>query len=98
MSNAVVAPTPFAKSKVISGVPNVTSKVRSPSQAWRRFSMVGSAAVASPGSHTKYRLKHSGAHCHQPLQEIQPPELNESKEILHDPELESSSVRYVSGA
>jgi len=59
--------------------------------------MVGSATVASPGSHTIYRSKHSGAHC-QPLQEIQPPELNESKETLHDAQLESSSVRYVSGA
>ncbi|QCE08369.1 mitogen-activated protein kinase kinase kinase [Vigna unguiculata] len=97
ISNAAVAPTSFAKSKVISGVPNVTSKLRSPSQAWRRFSMVGSATVASPGSHTKYRSKHNGAHC-QPLQEIQPSELNELKETLHDAVLESSSARYVSGA
>ncbi|XP_014524160.1 mitogen-activated protein kinase kinase kinase NPK1 [Vigna radiata var. radiata] len=91
ISNAAIAPAPFAKSKVMSGVPNVTSKLRSSSQAWRRFSMVGSATVASPGSHTKYRSKHNGAHC-QPLQEIQPPVLNESKETLHDAELESSSV------
>ncbi|KAG2401418.1 Mitogen-activated protein [Vigna angularis] len=91
ISNAAIAPTPFAKSKVMSGVPNVTSKLRSPSQAWRRFSMVGSATVASPGSHTKYRSKHNGGYC-QPLQEIQPPKLNESKETLHDAELESSSV------
>jgi len=59
--------------------------------------MVGSATVASPGSHTKYRSKHNGAHC-QPLQEIQPSELNELKETLHDAVLESSSARYVSGA
>ncbi|CAJ1977251.1 unnamed protein product [Sphenostylis stenocarpa] len=93
ISNAAIAHAPIAvaKSKVISGDPNVTSKVRSPSQAWRRFSMAGSATVASPGSHTKFRSKLSGAHC-QPLQEIQPPELNESKETLHDAEPESSIV------
>lgn len=83
----------------MSDVSNVTSSIgRSASQAWRRFSMVGSANVASPGgSHTKYRSKLSGAHC-RPMQEIQPSDLNQSKETLHNAELESSSVRYVSGA
>ena len=97
ISNAAIAPAPIkvAKSKVMSDVSNVTSSIgRSASQAWRRFSMVGSANVASPGgSHTKYRSKLSGAHC-RPLQEIQPSELNESEETLHDAELESSNVRY----
>lgn len=100
ISNAAIAPAPIkvAKSKVMSDVSNVTSSIgRSASQAWRRFSMVGSANVASPGSHTKYRSNLSGAHC-RPLQEIQPSELNESEETLHDAELESSNVRYVSGA
>ncbi|KAL2324366.1 hypothetical protein Fmac_023424 [Flemingia macrophylla] len=93
ISNATVAPAPItvARSNVISDVSNITSKGRSPSQAWRRFSMVGSVNVASPGSHSKYRSKLSGAHC-RPLQEIQPPEPNESKEALHDDELESFSV------
>lgn len=59
--------------------------------------MAGSANVASPGSHSKYLLKLSDAHS-QPLQEIQPSELNESKETLHDAELESFSVRFVSSA
>lgn len=59
--------------------------------------MIGSANVASPGSHSKYQSKLSGAHC-QPLQEIQPSELNESKETLRDAEMESFSVRYVCGA
>lgn len=59
--------------------------------------MAGSANVASPGSHSKYLSKLSGAH-NRPLQEIQPSELNESKETLHDAELESFSVRLVSGA
>ncbi|RDX67566.1 Mitogen-activated protein kinase kinase kinase 3, partial [Mucuna pruriens] len=93
ISNATIAPAPVAvaQSKVISDVSNVTSKGRSPNQAWRRFSMVGSANVASPGNHSKYRSKLSGVHC-QPLQEIQPSGLNESKETLHDAELESFSV------
>ncbi|KAG5005146.1 hypothetical protein JHK82_029177 [Glycine max] len=94
ISNAAIAPAPIevAKIKVMSDVSNVTSSIgRSASQAWRRFSMVGSANVASPGSHTKYRSNLSGAHC-RPLQEIQPSELNESEETLHDAELESSNV------
>ena len=58
--------------------------------------MAGSANFASPRSHNKYRSKLSGAH-NQPLQEIQPPELSESKETLHEAQLDSFSARYVSG-
>ncbi|TKY51118.1 Mitogen-activated protein kinase kinase kinase NPK1 [Spatholobus suberectus] len=93
ISKTAIAPAPIAvaQSKVISDVSNVTSKGRSPIQAWRRFSMVGRSNVASPVGHSKYQSKLSDAHC-QPLQEIQPSELNESKETLHDAGLESFSV------
>ncbi|KAJ1423771.1 Serine/threonine-protein kinase, active site [Sesbania bispinosa] len=95
ISNAAIAPAPapvaIAQSKVISDVSTVTSKGRSPGQARRRFSMAGSASVASPGSHSKYRSKLSGAYS-RPLQEIQSSELNESKETLHDAELGTFSV------
>jgi hypothetical protein len=85
-----------AQSKVISGVSNVTSKSRSPSQAKRRFSMASIAIVTSPGNDRKYFAKLSGVTAHsRPLQEIQPSELNESKETLHEAGLESFSVRCV---
>ncbi|XP_061376543.1 mitogen-activated protein kinase kinase kinase NPK1-like [Gastrolobium bilobum] len=93
ISNAAIAPAPVAvaQSKIVSDVSNLTSKGRSPSEAWRRISIAGSANVASLGSHNKYQSKLSSAHS-RPLQEIQPSELNESKETLHDTELESFSV------
>jgi len=99
-SNATIPPAPFAvaQSKVISDVSNVTSKSRSPSQTRRRFSMASIANVTSPESQRKYLTKLGGAtsHC-RPLQEVQPSELNESKETLHDAEL-GSNVKYVFGA
>jgi hypothetical protein len=89
-------PVAVAQSKVISGVSNVTSKSRSPSQAKRRFSMASIAIVTSPGSDRKYFAKLSGVTAHsRPLQEIQPSELNESKETLHEAGLEPFSVRCV---
>ena len=99
-SNATIPPAPFAvtQSKVISDVSNVTSKSRSPSQTRRRFSMASIANITSPESQRKYITKLNGAtsHC-RPLQEVQPSELNESKEALHDAEL-GSNVKYVFGA
>ncbi|KAK7280173.1 hypothetical protein RJT34_25235 [Clitoria ternatea] len=91
ISNAAIAPVAVSQSKVISNVSYVTSKGRSPIQTRRRFSMADSANVASPGSCSKYRSKLIGAQS-RPLQEIQPSELNESKETLHNAELESFSV------
>jgi len=59
--------------------------------------MASIANVASLKSHRKYLTKLSGetSHC-RPLQEVQPSELNESKETLQDAEL-GSSVKCVFG-
>lgn len=61
--------------------------------------MASIANATSPENHRKYVTKLSGVTAHsRPLQEIQPSELNESKETLYDAELGSSSVRFVFGA
>ena len=95
ISNAASPPMPVtvARNEAISDVSSVTLKCRSPSKMSRRFSVAHGANVASPGSHNKYRSKVSGAYS-RPLQEIQPSELNEWKEILHDAQLDSARYLY----
>ncbi|KAF7837251.1 mitogen-activated protein kinase kinase kinase NPK1 isoform X1 [Senna tora] len=92
ISNAAVTPAPVSKahSEVVSDV-YMTLKSRSPSQASRRFSVVGGPSVARQGSHNKNQSKFSYANS-RPLQEIHPSELNESKETLHNAQLGSFSA------
>ncbi|KAI4345596.1 hypothetical protein L6164_012702 [Bauhinia variegata] len=93
-SNAAVPPASVASahSEIVSDALNVTPNNKSPSQASRRFSVAIGANLARSGSHSRYRSKASGAYG-RPLQEIQPSELNEWKEVLHDSQMESFSVR-----
>ncbi|RYR37422.1 hypothetical protein Ahy_A09g042311 isoform A [Arachis hypogaea] len=92
VSNAAIAPIAIAPSNDVSKIPNATSQGRSPSHARRRLSMAGSASVSSSKSHNKYQPQLGGAP-NQPLQEIQPSDLNESKETLHEAQPGSFSVR-----
>ncbi|MED6168727.1 hypothetical protein PIB30_014190 [Stylosanthes scabra] len=93
VSNAAIAPASIAivPSNDVLKIPNATSQGRSPSHARRRLSMAGSAIDSSSNSHNKYQRKLCGAP-NQPLQEIQPSELNESKKTLHVAQPDSFSV------
>ncbi|KAI4317777.1 hypothetical protein L6164_025620 [Bauhinia variegata] len=91
VSNAAVpsASVAISHSEIVADALNVTPNSKSPSQASRRFSVAGGANLASSGCHNRYQSKVSGVHG-RPLQEIQPSELNEWKEVLHDAQMESS--------
>jgi mitogen-activated protein kinase kinase kinase len=77
-------------------LPSLPPKSRSPKRVpSRRLSAVVDApSIASPGRQTNHVANESSIH-NRALQEIQPPQLSEWKEFLHDGQQETLTSRCV---